>query len=44
MCAMNGLEYGDEALALMEGHRDTHGRFGGDFTVLWHNSHLMTNL
>ena len=34
------LGYSDEALALMEGYRDACHRFGGDFTMLWHNSHL----
>ena len=35
-----GLGYSDQALALMQGYRDTCHRFGGDFTLLWHNSHL----
>jgi hypothetical protein len=30
----------DEALALMENDRETCHRFGGDFNLLWHNSHL----
>lgn len=37
-----GLGYSDEALALMNGYRDTCYRFSGDFTLLWHNSHLST--
>ena len=35
-----GLGYSDQALALMQGYRDTCHRFGGDFTLLWHNSHF----
>jgi hypothetical protein len=35
-----GLGYSDEALALMQRYRDTCRRFSGDFTLLWHNSHL----
>ena len=35
-----GLGNSDEALALMQGYRDTCHRFGGDFTLLWHNSHF----
>ncbi|WP_201220474.1 polysaccharide deacetylase family protein, partial [Halochromatium roseum] len=35
-----GLGYSDQALALMQHYRDTCHRFGGDFTLLWHNSHL----
>ena len=34
------LGYSEEALTLMEGCRDACHRFGGDFTLLWHNSHL----
>ncbi|KAF0279732.1 MarR family transcriptional regulator [Spiribacter aquaticus] len=34
------LGYGDEALAVMERCRDISHRFGGNFTLLWHNSHL----
>ena len=34
-----GLGYSDQALALMRGYHDTCHRFGGDFTLLWHNSH-----
>nr|WP_242479602.1 hypothetical protein [Lamprobacter modestohalophilus] len=35
-----GLGYSDQALALMQRYRDTCQRFAGDFTLLWHNSHL----
>ncbi len=35
-----GLGYSDEALALMKGYRDICRRLAGDFTLLWHNSHL----
>ena len=35
-----GLGYSDQALALMQGYWATCQRFGGDFTLLWHNSHL----
>jgi len=35
-----GMGYSDEALACMIRYRDTCRRFGGDFTLLWHNSHL----
>lgn len=35
-----GLGYSDEALALMQRYRDVCHRFSGDFTLLWHNSHL----
>ena len=35
-----GLGYSDQALALMQGYRDTCHRFGGDFTLLWHNAHF----
>ncbi|WP_295578726.1 hypothetical protein [uncultured Lamprocystis sp.] len=34
------LGYSEAALAMMLGYRDTCRRFGGDFTLLWHNSHL----
>ncbi|MEA1048987.1 hypothetical protein U5801_04060 [Lamprobacter modestohalophilus] len=37
-----GLGYSDQALALMQRYRDICHRFGGDFTLLWHNSHLGT--
>ena len=33
-----GLGYSEQALALMQGYRDTCHRFGGDFTLLWHNA------
>ncbi len=35
-----GLGCGDEALALMLGLRERCERFGGEFTLLWHNSQL----
>jgi hypothetical protein len=35
-----GMGYSDEALDYMVRYRDTCRRFGGDFTLLWHNSHL----
>lgn len=35
-----GLGYSDEALDRMTRYRETCRRFGGDFTLLWHNSHL----
>ena len=35
-----GLGYSDEALGMMLGYRETCQRVGGDFTLLWHNSHL----
>jgi len=35
-----GLGYSDEAQALMQHYCDTCHRVGGDFTLLWHNSHL----
>ena len=34
------LGYSDEALALMQRYRDICHRLKGDFTLLWHNSHL----
>lgn len=37
------LGYSDEALALMQNYRTICHRFGGDFTLLWHNSHLDTH-
>ncbi|NCC35948.1 MAG: hypothetical protein EOM24_28615 [Chloroflexia bacterium] len=44
-CSVNaernlGPGYSEAALAMMLGYRDTCWRFGGDFTLLWHNSHL----
>lgn len=35
-----GLGCGDAALALMRQLRERCERFGGEFTLLWHNSHL----
>lgn len=35
-----GLGYSDEALSRMIRYRDTCHQFGGNFTLLWHNSHL----
>jgi hypothetical protein len=35
-----GLGYSDQAMALMQGYRDICHRFGGDFTLLWHNTHF----
>jgi peptidoglycan/xylan/chitin deacetylase (PgdA/CDA1 family) len=35
-----GMGYSDEALALMKRYRDICHRFGGSFTLLWHNSHF----
>jgi len=37
-----GLGYSDAALAMMQGYRHTCHRLKGDFTLLWHNSHLGT--
>lgn len=37
-----GLGYGYEALKLMKNYKRKCNRLGGDFTLLWHNSHLMT--
>ena len=37
-----GLGHSEAALAPMLGYRDRCRRFGGDFTLLWHNSHLGT--
>ena len=37
-----GLGYSGKALALMLRYRDICHRFGGNFTLLWHNSHLTT--
>jgi hypothetical protein len=34
------LGYSDKALQLMQRLRDTCHHFSGDFTLLWHNSHL----
>ncbi|MDT8406582.1 MAG: hypothetical protein RQ715_04970 [Methylococcales bacterium] len=35
-----GLGYSDEALALMLHLKNRALQFGGEFTLLWHNSHL----
>jgi hypothetical protein len=35
-----GLGYSDEALEMMLGYRKTCQRVGGNFTLLWHNSHF----
>lgn len=35
-----GLGYSDMTLTLMKSYRDTCHRFGGDFTLLWHNSYF----
>lgn len=35
-----GLGYSEPALALMQGYRNICHQFGGDFTLLWHNSHF----
>lgn len=35
-----GLGRSDKALAIMQGLREVCHRFRGDFTLLWHNSHL----
>jgi hypothetical protein len=37
-----GLGYSDNALVLMLKYRDACQRIGGDFTLLWHNSHFGT--
>jgi hypothetical protein len=37
-----GMGYSDAALSLMQNYRDTCYHFGGDFTLLWHNSHLQS--
>ena len=36
-----GLGHGDEAAALMLGLRARCRRFGGEFSLLWHNSNLV---
>jgi hypothetical protein len=38
-----GLEYTDKALNLMLMLKERSLRYGGDFTLLWHNSHLLTD-
>ena len=35
-----GMGYSDDALELMLSYKETCRRFGGTFTLLWHNSHL----
>ena len=35
-----GLGYSDAAQDLMQGSRDTCHRMGGQFGLLWHNSHF----
>ena len=37
-----GMGYSKAALELMKAYKLTCYRFGGDFTLLWHNSHLTT--
>ncbi len=37
-----GMGYSKEALELMQSYKKTCHQFGGDFTLLWHNSHLTT--
>ncbi len=39
-----GLGYSDESLSLMQGYRDICQRLGGDFTLLWHNSHFDSDI
>ena len=36
-----GLGYGPEAYAMFEKLQDRAMAYGGVFTLLWHNSHLM---
>lgn len=36
-----GLGYSDRALELMQRYKRTCRQFGGDFTLLWHNSHFL---
>ncbi len=38
-----GLGYGEESKALMLSMKRNALAYGGDFTMLWHNSHLSTN-
>lgn len=38
-----GLGYSDSALDKMLSLKNTSMRYGGDFTILWHNNHLTTN-
>lgn len=37
-----GLGYSKQSLALMQKYKRTCYQFSGDFTLLWHNSHLTT--
>lgn len=37
-----GMGYSENALELMRTYKRICHRFGGDFTLLWHNSHLMS--
>lgn len=37
-----GLGYSDEAISTMLKLKERAMRYGGDFTMLWHNSHLLT--
>lgn len=37
-----GMGYSKTALETMKAYKQTCRRFGGNFTLLWHNSHLMT--
>jgi peptidoglycan/xylan/chitin deacetylase (PgdA/CDA1 family) len=37
-----GMGYSDAALELMKSYKQTCKRYGGNFTLLWHNSHLTT--
>lgn len=37
-----GMGYSEAALDLMKSYKSICYRFGGDFTLLWHNCHLMT--
>jgi hypothetical protein len=37
-----GLGYSDEAMNLMLSLKEKSLAYGGDFTLLWHNSHFST--
>lgn len=37
-----GMGYSETALETMKAYKQTCRRFGGNFALLWHNSHLMT--
>jgi hypothetical protein len=39
-----GLGYSERAMSLMLSLKTKSFSFGGDFTLLWHNSHLPTEL